>query len=400
VTFDPPPFTLLLGAESLLGRRTGVGRMTLQIARTVRNDNRLAGCKLLLGTRAGPVELIDTLREDTDTGLPRADSPLRRALRRVPGLIRLREQVLKRQLAAELRGLAASSAGRILYHEPNMIARPFDGPTVVTINDLSWLIDPAFHPRDRIAWIERNLPRSLRQAGRIVAISAFTRDEIVRRLGIDAGRIDVVPLAPAPGFAPLGAEAAAPVLAAHDLADRGYVLSVSTLEPRKNFDGLLAAYLRLPAALRARTPLVIAGGSGWGAALKGADAQAALASGTLRLLGFVPDDALRVLLARAAAFAFVSHYEGFGLPVIEAMASDTPVIASNTTAVAEVAADAAATVDPADPAAIAAALQRVLEDPAEAARLRDAGRARAAAFTWEATAERLFATWRRTLSGP
>ena len=143
-----------------------------------------------------------------------------------------------------------------------MIARPFDGVTVVTVNDLSWRLPGGLHPDERVTWIERRLPGSLAQAARLVAISEFTAHEMVRHLGVSRDRIDVVPLAPSEAFRLLPSSEIEPILARHGLAERGFVLSVSTLEPRKNFDRLLAAHARLPAADRARQPLVIAGGRG------------------------------------------------------------------------------------------------------------------------------------------
>jgi len=389
------PLSLLLGAESLAGRRSGIGRMTMQIAQTVLSDPRLIDLHLLFGTSILPAGLIDRV-EEAAAELPPVGR-LALALRGVPGMTLLRRAGLRARLSHQLAALTKRAGGRVLYHEPNMIARPFRGTTVTTINDLSWHIDRHLHPAERIRWIERGLPATLRQATRIVAISHFTKAEAQARLGIDPARIDVVPLAPSSLFMPMEQAPAAVALAAYDLADRGYLLSVSTLEPRKNFDGLLAAYLRLPAALRARVPLAIAGGRGWGSSLAGSDATDALARGELRPLGHVPDEDLRALYARSAGFAFVSHYEGFGLPVIEAMACGAPVVASSTSAVAEVAGDAAIQVDPADTMAITEALRSVLEDKAEADRLRKAGQARAAGYTWEATADHLFKTWQKAL---
>ena len=246
---------------------------------------------------------------------------------------------------------------RLVYYEPNMIARRLALPTVITINDLSWHHQPDWHPADRLAWIGRHLRQTLDQARHITALSQFTKDCAVRELGIPADRVSVVPLAPAAAFRPMMLADAAPVLTRFDLADRSYVLSISTIEPRKNFDRLFAAHQRLPGALRVRAPLVIAGGKGWGAGLNADATAAAIRRGELRMLGHVADADLVALCARAGAFAYVSLYEGFGLPVIEAMAAGCPVIASNTTSIPEVAGDAARLADPMDEAAIADALR-------------------------------------------
>ena len=187
------------------------------------------------------------------------------------------------------------------------------------------------------------------------------------------------------------------MLRRYDLEDRSFVLSVSTLEPRKNLDGLLAAWRALPEPMQARMPLVVAGGSGWGTVLADPVADRLRQSGRLRLLGHVPDADLSRLCARCAVFAYVSLYEGFGLPVLEAMGAGAAVVASATTGTGETAGGAALLVDPRDHVGIAAALFQVIEDAPAAARLRRAGLAHAATYTWQRTADLMLASWRRAL---
>jgi glycosyltransferase involved in cell wall biosynthesis len=187
------------------------------------------------------------------------------------------------------------------------------------------------------------------------------------------------------------------VLRRYGLTDRHYVFSTSTLEPRKNFDRLLAAYLRLPERLRQRVPLVIAGGQGWGDVLNRADAQRAIAGGMVRMLGHVPDDDLPALCARASVVAYVSLYEGFGLPAVEAMATGVAVMASETTAVGELALGAAALVNPLDVVDMATKLQEILEDEDFSNALRDASLKRAGQYSWDATIAQLQQSWRRAL---
>lgn len=395
------PIGLIVGADSLIGNRSGVGRMTLEIIEAVRNRPEVGALRLSM---AGHLHRAETVLAGMD-GKPQPQPPPRtglsmrakRLIAGVPGVQRLRG--LKRRLVAraDLRELRQAGDGPV-YHEPNMIPQPFGGPTVVTVNDLSWFHHPEYHPQDRLDWIDRNIKRALADATRFVAISHFTAAGMMKELGVDPARIDVVPLAAGVQFAPMDADTAAPTLAAHRLRDRGYVLSVSTLEPRKNFDRLVAAHLALPDALRRRMPLVIVGGSGWGTTLASPLAEQARRDGTLRLLGHVDDAGLVALYARAAVFAYVSIYEGFGLPVIEAMASGTPVLASSTTATGETAGDAACLVDPEDEAAIADGLRRILEDPALADNLAAKGLARAASFTWDRTATALIRSWQAALA--
>jgi glycosyltransferase involved in cell wall biosynthesis len=392
-----PKFGLLLGADGITGRRSGIGRQILEVARLLRADPDIAEMALLIGDRAESPALLDRVDQAPD-GAGRGNSRLRSALAAAPGLARLRGVLVARRLEATAQAMRQRLGAPVLYHEINTIARPFAGITVVTVHDLSFRADPHLHPPARVAWMERRLPATLRQARRFVAVSAFTKAEMIARLGIAPDRIDVVEPGLTGDFHPVDTMSAAPVLARFGLTDRGYVLAVSTLEPRKNFDRLLAAHTLLPAALRRRFPLVIAGGRGWGRTLEDAATAPHLADGTLKLLGFIGDDDLVPLYARAAVCAYPSLYEGFGLPALEAMACGTPLVTSDNSALAGTAGDAALKVDPLDPAAIAAALRRVLEDEALAADLRARGLAHAAGFTWRRLADGMVRSWHLALA--
>lgn len=400
-----PPFSAVIGANSLRGQRSGIGRMTLEIIQAVRHRPEIAGLDLLLGGQlydtGAVLERIAAGLEPTlahSTRVQTALLHLKRPLADVPGVQAARRMKHRYGQRLRLAALRAMGGGRVVYHEPNMIPDPFDGTIVITMNDLSWHHLPEYHPRERLQWIDNHLRRTLDETARFVAVSHFTAGALAQEFGVPEERIDVVPLAASPAFRPASHEEAAPVLHRHGLADRSYVLSVSTLEPRKNFDRLVAAHALLPKALRQRFPLVIVGGAGWGTTLANPVAEAARADGTLRLLGHVPDDELIPLYARAATFAYVSIYEGFGLPVIEAMATGVPVLASSTTATGETAGDAAALADPMDVDAMAGALRRLLEDADYAETLRMRGLQRASEFTWNRTASGLIASWSRALA--
>lgn len=386
---------VLYAAEALLQPRTGVGRAALEVARAVMA---LPGPPALVLTAAGrrlPSALLD--RPPEPAAAPAAPVPRWRAALAQFGPARLGFDIAMRRRMRRLAREAGGPERKVLLHEPNLIPRPFDaGPTVAVVNDVSWRRDPGAHPAERMAWIERNLPRALRQVTRWVAISHFTAEEAAAVLGLDRSRIAVVPLAASPAFHPVAAEVAAPVLAARGLADAGYILAVGTLEPRKNLERLAVAHAALPERLRRRFPLALAGSIGWGGVEAGPCLARGVAAGDIRLLGRVTEAELVALYARAAAAAYVSLYEGFGLPVLEAMACGTPLVHASTTAVAETAGGAGLAVDPADPGAIAEGLRAVLEDRALGTRLREAGLARSTRFSWPATGERMAALWRET----
>jgi len=390
------PIGVVLGADSLVGSRSGVGRQAWEVAGLLRHTPDVAELALLVGGRCVPADFFDALaspamRPANSRGAVRALAAA------IPGAAGLRTAWQRRQLNRCGTAIRRRIGCPVVHHELNLIARPFDGVTVATVHDLSWRADPSWHSAERIAWIERRLPSTLAQASRLVCVSEFTANDVQRRLGVAASRIDVVHPGVSAMFRPMSQLAAAEALVRCNLADRGYLLAVSTLEPRKNLDRLLVAHSLLPQSLRQRFPLVVAGGRGWGETLNNARADRARRDGALRQLGFISDDELVALYSRSAVVAYVSLYEGFGLPVLEAMACGAPVVASRTTAVGETAGDAALLVNPEDPDDIADALNRVLTDQILAGELSLRGKRRAAGFGWDAMARGLLASWRQAL---
>jgi glycosyltransferase involved in cell wall biosynthesis len=257
-------------------------------------------------------------------------------------------------------------------------------PTAVVVYDLVPFIEGG-QAQARAARIERATIRpALRRAAALPCISDATRADLVRLFPHTAAKASTIPLAADASF---GVPVAAP---GHPSLDRPYVLAVGTLEPRKNLERLIRAWVDLPEAVRGDHVLALVGPRGW----DDAPILAAARDAGARLIGRVSDEELRALYAGATAFAYPSLYEGFGLPPLEAMAAGAPVLTSDVSSLPEVVGDAALLVDPTDVAAIGAGLTRLLTEPELVADLRARGRARAATFSWERTASETLALLR------
>lgn len=256
--------------------------------------------------------------------------------------------------------------------------------SVVTIHDLGYLHFPDAHPAKSRRMLDWTTRWSARIATRMIAISDATKRDMIANYDIPDARIAVIPHGVSPDFRPADPEAVLTVRSKYHLPER-YILAVGTVQPRKNL-GRLAAALSLVARAGLPHHLVIAGKPGWLANNVKAELRASGMRSRLSLLGYVAAEDLPALYSGADAFCFPSLYEGFGLPVLEAMACGTPVVASNTSAIPEVAGEAAILVSPTDVRELGAALVRVLADELRRRELIDRGRQRAGIFTWERTA--------------
>jgi glycosyltransferase involved in cell wall biosynthesis len=271
-------------------------------------------------------------------------------------------------------------------------------PTVVTVYDLSFLRFPeAFRPFNRW-YLSRFTPLAVRRARRVITISESTRRDVIERLGVPPERVDVVYCGCDPAFRPLPAPEVARFRRANGLPDR-FMLYVGTLEPRKNILGLLAAYARWRDGGADVMPLVLAGARGWYYDEVFRRVEALGLVDAVRFVGYVAGEDLPLLYNAAEALVYPSRFEGFGLPVLEAMACGLPVICSNAASLPEVAGEAGWLVDPGDEIGLAEAMQRVAGDGTLRREMSARGLARANAFSWESAARQTVRTYERALDG-
>jgi glycosyltransferase involved in cell wall biosynthesis len=294
---------------------------------------------------------------------------------------------------------------RLLGPPPDVYFSPFHNapdrwlPRLVCVwHDVSFRVHPEFSTEANRVYCEHQFDRTMRLAHRFVTVSHFSKAELVRAMGVPAERIDVVHEAADPMCRRLP-QAAIPARFRGQLDGAPFVLYVGSVEPRKNLATLVDAFADFQRRSKHPARLAIAGGSGWknSAVFEAVDRHGL--RDKVHLLGFVSDDELVALYNTCALFCYPTLYEGFGLPVIEAMSCGAPVITSRVASLPEVGGEAVCYVDdPLDTKALSQALQRVLEDRALQQRLRDAGLAQAATFSWDRAARETLAILQRVVA--
>ena len=366
---------VLFDATSIPANRAGVGRYVEGVLRAFAADRH--GIDLVVVAK--PADAA----EFRELGLETVAAPARTAS--------TWQRLLWEQLG--LPGLAKRLGCRVI-HSPHYTFPLFSRlRRVVTLHDLTFFTMPEVHTRVKAPMFRWWIRRVARTRKRVIAVSRATADEFVRIAGGDPALVTVAHHGfDRALFHPPTAEEVRSFASAHGVEPGGWIAFLGTLEPRKNLAALLEAYAALVEERGARLetstplpPLLLAGGAGLGASIDDQLAAAIARGADIRTLGYLPVDDLRTFLGGARAVAYPSLGEGFGLPVLEAMASGATVLTTRALSLPEVGGDAVA-YSGTDATSIATALRTLLADDAERERLAAAGIARAAGFTWDASA--------------
>lgn len=370
---------ICVDVQSGILQRAGVGRYTKQLVQH-------------LGRCAGPHELRLFYFDFQRKGLPfPAEHAVFHANRLFPGRF---VQASWKRLGWPPYDLFAGAAD--LYHFPNFILPPLRrGRAVVSIHDVGFLRFPQFVEARNYRYLTARIGDTVRRADAIVADSEFTAAEIKELLPADPSRVFTVHLGIEPDFKRASAGEVRAALSARGI-DRPYLLTVSTIEPRKNIGLLIDVFERLADF---DGLLVIAGGLGWKYEPILERIRTSPRRADIRWIDYQPDSVLPALYTGAKAFLCASFYEGFGFPPLEAMACGTPVVSSTGGSLGEVLGNAAELVKTFDADEWAAAVRRVLTDSERRKTLVDAGLRQAARYTWDETARRTWAVYEKIAGG-
>ena len=365
-----PPIRVGVVGYGLDRPTTGISRYTIELLNAVHAGYPEIALTLLApftGTVPGLAPAI-----------PRQRLP---GCRRLPGMMTIGPVAL----AAAARRLRLDVVHDPTGIAPFLIPRRFGGfGRVVTIHDAVPFVHPETHARLTNLLFRHYIPRALPAVDRVITVSAASRRDLLRFYNLPETKDDVIPAGVAARVRPMTAAETAPTLANLGIA-RPFLLAVGALQPRKNLETLFEAFARLWAD-GLRHQLVVVGPKAWHSAGIFQKLDGVGLGDAITLTGYVDDADLPALYAAADCFVFPSLYEGFGLPPLEAMACGAPVVCSNTSSLPELVGEAALLVDPRDPAALAAAIHRVVTEPALAANLRGLGLARARSYTWDRAA--------------
>lgn len=362
---------IIISTDSIKFPVTGIGRYALELINNLKANPEIDAMKYLSGFKV--VDDLPALVNTPSISASKLKKQLRNS-RLVSDIYRLTVPVLK--------SYALKSYTDYIFHSPNYYIPPGHKKSCTTFHDLSIFHFPEYHPKGRVHLMKKELHSSVSRAKVLITDSNFTKNEVSAFFNFDPERIVVAPLASSGDFLPRKENQCQQVLERYGLAYGQFTFFAGTIEPRKNIKNLLLAYQKLPLEMSLRFPLVISGYQGWESEELHRLFDIGSQRGWIKYLGYTDQQSLSVLFSACRAFLFPSRYEGFGLPVLEAMAAGTPVITSNVSSLPEVAGDAGLMVDPDDVDQLTQYISDIILNDSLRAELIDRGFLQNAKFSW------------------
>ncbi len=371
---DKTRIRLAVNATALLSPLTGIGHYVRALMNALQSTGQVESNYFYGGAWSTALRNVP---------LPQTANQVKLAVRRFMP----RAYEVSRWLQQQRFGSGMKNWSGGLYHEPNCLAFEFDGPTVLTVHDLSWIRHPEAHPVERVRTMNKFFELSLRRAHRIVTDAHYVKQELIEVFGINEAKIHPIHLAADNVFEPLSDLQTQQALIPRGLVHGEFWLSVGTIEPRKNLKLLFEAFAQLTPVQRKRCPLVVMGRTGWGEQNWQHQVRQMVNAGEVIFTGYLPRQEQAVIIAGAKALIYPSLYEGFGLPLVEAMQCGVPVIAANTSCLPEVLGGAGVLVDPNDATDLKQRMEQLLDDMVLANGLAKKALIRSQDFSWTKCAQ-------------
>lgn len=383
---------VILGCDPLLMPLTGIGYYTKNLGAFLLEHSDVQELLLYAHGKFFEQELIDskTLSKSSNTALNAPFlSNVRTRLSQNKAMVRLYERVIP-----HINKIRLNKHKHSIFHSPNFLMPDFQGKTVVTIHDLSTLFFSEFHPKARVEFVNNAILQATKRADIILTDSTFVKNELVDTFNISSDRVRDLHLGASKEFRSRNEIECADILKSLKFSYKKYFLFVSTFEPRKNILKLLNAYSDFRKVYPAGYPLLLAGSNGW----KNKEVFSVLneleEKGWVKYLGYVTDCTLAILFSGARALLFPSIYEGFGLPVLEAMQSGTAVMTSQNSSMSEIAENAAILIDPSSEQSILDGILELFSNDDKVRDLQQKGLERASCFSWEKYGEEVVSLYR------
>ncbi len=373
---------VIFGTDPIKYPLTGIGRYSFELAKGLEKCSDISELLFLNGRH-----ISHTL--PTSTNAPSINLGLKKIIQK-----NWMASELYRVFMPRIKGRVLDQYKDYIYHSPNFYLPACACQTVATFHDLSVFTWPECHPKERVRYMRKELLLTLKRASILITDSEFTRQELAQYFNYPITKIFTAKLASSGIFFPRENGVITSVISKYNIKVGKYAFFTGSIEPRKNISTLLDAYERLPVELRKTIPLVISGYKGWESEKLRARFAVAEKNGWLRYLGYTSAEDLPFLFAGAKTFIFPSLYEGFGLPVLEAMASGIPVVCSNSSSLPEVVGNCALMNDPLDTEGLTSSILKSLDDDCWRKQAIERGLERAKLFSWENCAQETLNAYR------